>query len=79
MQYVLKSASRRAWSLMSQALLRCRIHAEIEPLIERPRTWGLAVAEEDVAAAKHVIWGDPGRANVRDGKMMPVRTQAHDL
>jgi len=64
MQYVLKSGNRRACTLMRQTLLQRRIHAEIEPLIEQPRSWGLAVAEEDAAAAKHIIWGDPGRANI---------------
>jgi hypothetical protein len=54
MQYVLKSKSQRACALMLQTLLTRGIHAEMEPLIEQPRGWGLAVAEEDAAAAKHV-------------------------
>jgi hypothetical protein len=36
---------------------------QIEPLIERPEL-GPAVAEEHVAAAKCIIWGKPGRANI---------------
>jgi hypothetical protein len=51
---------------MSQALRRHQIHAEVESLMEQPRSWGLAVAENDIAAAKHVIWGDPGQANIWD-------------
>jgi hypothetical protein len=66
MQYVLKSASRCACMVMSQALRRHQIHAEVESLMEQPRSWGLAVAEDDITAAKQVIWGDPGRANIWD-------------
>jgi hypothetical protein len=66
MEYVLKSASRQVCMVISQALRRHRIHAEVEPLMEQPRSWGLAVAEDDIAAAKHVIWADPGQVNIWD-------------
>ena len=58
--------------VMSQALRRHRIHAEVESLMEQPRSWGLAVAEDDIAAAKHVIWADPGQVNIWDAERRPA-------